>query len=87
MDLSMQIHSGIRQEQNLSAQTLQSVQLLQMTTHELEVAIEKELSENPLLEMDAPSDSSNEEEKRIESDTENENPLNEFSADDFPKDY
>lgn len=87
MDLSMQIHSGIRQEQNLSAQTLQSVQLLQMTTHELEVAIEKELSENPLLEMDAPSDSSNEEEKRIESDIENENPLNEFSADDFPKDY
>ena len=52
MDISMQMFSGLKQEQNLSAQTLQSVQLLQMTTGELEATIAKELEENPLLEMD-----------------------------------
>jgi RNA polymerase sigma-54 factor len=52
MDISMQMFSGLKQEQNLSAQALQSVQLLQMTTGELEATIAKELEENPLLEMD-----------------------------------
>lgn len=88
MNLSMQINSGIRQEQNLSIQAIQSAELLQKTTQELQVAIEKELEENPLLEMDDSGDYSSEEEGKGKEDSEfpeGESSLTEVGAEEYPK--
>lgn len=49
MDLGMQLNA--RLEQNLSVQMLQSVNILQMTTQELDLAVKEEVEENPLLEF------------------------------------
>ena len=52
MNLGMQIGQSQRLEQNISPQMLQAAAILQKTSQELEVAINEELSANPLLEMD-----------------------------------
>lgn len=57
MDLGIQLKQGVRIEQNLSPQMLQSVKMLQMNSIELETAISEELAENPLLEADDAPDS------------------------------
>lgn len=57
MDLGLQIKQGVRLEQNLSPQMLQSVKMLQMNSLELETAISQELENNPLLEADDAPDS------------------------------
>ncbi len=57
MDLGIQLKQGVRLEQNLSPQMLQSVKMLQMNSIELETAISEELAENPLLEADDAPDS------------------------------
>lgn len=57
MDLGIQLKQGVRMEQNLSPQMLQSVKMLQMNSLELEAAISQELEENPLLEADDAPDS------------------------------
>ena len=51
MDLGMQLGQGMRTEQNLSPQMLQSINILQMNTLDLETAIKQEVENNPLLEI------------------------------------
>src|SRR5574344_90866 len=51
MDLGMQLGQGMRTEQNLSPQMLQSINILQMNTLDLETAIKQEVESNPLLEI------------------------------------
>ncbi len=48
----MQIGQSQRLEQNISPQMLQAAAILQKTSQELDIAINEELSANPLLEMD-----------------------------------
>lgn len=57
MDLGIQLKQGMKLEQNLSPQMLQSIKLLQMNSMELETTISQELEANPLLEMDETPDS------------------------------
>lgn len=57
MDLGIQLKQGMKLEQNLSPQMLQSIKLLQMNSMELETTISQELEANPLLEMDETLDS------------------------------
>ena len=57
MDLGIQLKQGMKLEQNLSPQMLQSIKMLQMNTIELQTAISQELEVNPLLEADEPDDS------------------------------
>ncbi|MBP5247269.1 MAG: RNA polymerase factor sigma-54 [Fibrobacter sp.] len=57
MDLGIQLKQGMKLEQNLSPQMLQSIKMLQMNTIELQTAISQELEVNPLLEADEPADS------------------------------
>ncbi|MCQ2104979.1 MAG: RNA polymerase factor sigma-54 [Fibrobacter sp.] len=52
MDLGINIGTSQRLEQTLSPQLLQSVNILQKTSLELETAIKDELESNPLLELD-----------------------------------
>lgn len=52
MNLGMQIGQSQRLEQNISPQMLQAAAILQKTSQELDIAINEELSANPLLEMD-----------------------------------
>ena len=74
MNLGMQLGTNVKLEQALTAQMLQSVQILQMTTQDLELAVKQELNENPLLEMDEneaeemSTEDTPEEEKYLESD-------------------
>jgi len=56
MDLGIQLKQGLKLEQNLSPQMLQSIKMLQMNTIELQTAITQELEANPLLEADEPDD-------------------------------
>lgn len=51
MNLGMQLNQGVRLEQNLSPQMLQSITILQMNTLDLETAIKQETEQNPLLEL------------------------------------
>lgn len=51
MNLSMNLHQGMRLEQKLAPQMIQAVTILQMNTIELEAAIKEELETNPLLEV------------------------------------
>lgn len=52
MDLGMNLGTSQRLEQTLSPQLLQSINILQKTSLELETAIKDELESNPLLELD-----------------------------------
>ena len=52
MDLGIQLKQGMKLDQTLSPQMLQSIKMLQMNSMELETAISQELEVNPLLEMD-----------------------------------
>ena len=52
MNMGMQLGQSQRLEQNISPQMLQSAQILQKTAQELDVAINEELSTNPLLELE-----------------------------------
>ena len=52
MNMGMQLGQSQRLEQNLSPQMLQSATILQKTAQELDVAINEELSTNPLLELE-----------------------------------
>ena len=61
MNLGMNLHQGLRLEQKLAPQMIQAVNILQMNTLELEVAIKEEIETNPLLEViEHDSDSSHE---------------------------
>lgn len=51
MNLGMQLNQGVRLEQTLSPQMLQSITILQMNTLDLETAIKQETEQNPLLEL------------------------------------
>ncbi|NLO24007.1 MAG: RNA polymerase factor sigma-54 [Fibrobacter sp.] len=51
MNLGIQINQGTRLEQSLSPQMIQSVNILQMNTLDLELAVKEELEQNPLLEL------------------------------------
>jgi RNA polymerase sigma-54 factor len=51
MNLGMQLNQGVRLEQNLSPQMLQSITILQMNSLDLETAIKQETEQNPLLEL------------------------------------
>ena len=57
MDLGIQLKQGMKLDQTLSPQMLQSIKMLQMNSMELETAISQELEVNPLLEMDETPDS------------------------------
>lgn len=52
MDIGMNLGTSQRLEQTLSPQLLQSINILQKTSLELETAIKDELESNPLLELD-----------------------------------
>lgn len=52
MDIGMNLGTSQRLEQTLSPQLLQSINILQKTSLELETAIKDELENNPLLELD-----------------------------------
>ena len=52
MNLGMQIGQSQRLEQNVSPQMLQAAAILQKTSQELDIAINEELSTNPLLELE-----------------------------------
>lgn len=52
MDLGMNLGTSQRLEQTLSPQLLQSINILQKTSLELETAIKDEVESNPLLELD-----------------------------------
>ncbi|MCL2260228.1 MAG: RNA polymerase factor sigma-54 [Fibromonadales bacterium] len=52
MPMQMNISQGVRLDQKLSAQAILAAQLLQMSSLELEDAIQQELETNPLLEVD-----------------------------------
>lgn len=56
MNIGMQLGINAKLEQNLTAQMLQSIGVLQMTTQELELAVKQEIEVNPLLEMADPDD-------------------------------
>jgi RNA polymerase sigma-54 factor len=56
MTMQMNISQGMRLDQKLSAQTVLAAQILQMNSLELEAAIQQELEDNPLLEIDESSD-------------------------------
>lgn len=56
MSIGMQLGVNAKLEQNLSAQMLQSIGVLQMTTQELELAVKQEIEVNPLLEIADPDD-------------------------------
>lgn len=60
MDLNLQLGTRLKQEQTLSAQMLQSVNILQMNSLELETAIKQEIEVNPLLETVEPGESAEE---------------------------
>lgn len=62
MDLGMNLGTSQRLEQTLSPQLLQSINILQKTSLELETAIKDELESNPLLELD---DSMPDEEREV----------------------
>jgi len=51
MNLGMNMHQGMRLEQKLAPQMIQAVNILQMNTLELELAIKEEIETNPLLEV------------------------------------
>lgn len=65
MDLGMNLAQGQRLEQTLSPQLLQSINILQKTSLEIETAIKEEVESNPLLELD---DSVPEEEREVRDD-------------------
>lgn len=52
MDIGMHLGQGMRLEQTLSPQMLQSITILQMNTLDLETAIKQEVETNPLLEIE-----------------------------------
>ena len=52
MNMNMQLGQSQRLEQNISPQMLQSATILQKTAQELDMAINEEISANPLLELD-----------------------------------
>lgn len=56
MDLGIQLKQGMKLDQNLSPQMLQSIKMLQMNTIELQAAITQEIETNPLLEAEEPVD-------------------------------
>lgn len=51
MNIGMQMNQGVRLEQTLSPQMLQSITILQMNALDLETAIKQETEQNPLLEL------------------------------------
>ncbi|MCF0221835.1 MAG: RNA polymerase sigma-54 factor, partial [Fibrobacter sp.] len=61
-DLGMSLGTSQRLEQTLTPQLLQSVNILQKTSMEIETAIKDEVESNPLLELD---DSVPEEEREV----------------------
>ncbi|MCQ2107488.1 MAG: RNA polymerase factor sigma-54 [Fibrobacter sp.] len=65
LDLGMNLAQGQRLEQTLSPQLLQSINILQKTSLEIETAIKEEVESNPLLELD---DSVPEEEREVRDD-------------------
>jgi RNA polymerase sigma-54 factor len=72
MPMQMNISQGMKIDQKLSAQTILASQILQMSSLELETAIQQELETNPLLEIDESSEDSDENSEDNES-GENEN--------------
>ncbi len=56
MPMQMNIAQGMRLDQKLSAQAILTSQILQMSSLELEAAIQQELETNPLLEIDESSE-------------------------------
>ncbi len=83
MDLGLQLNTGLRLEQKLSPQMIQSLKLLQVTALDLEVMIKQELEINPLLEIEEEIDlqapASNEDNDK-ESKEEREDSLEELSS-------
>lgn len=65
LDLGMNLAQGQRLEQTLSPQLLQSINILQKTSLEIETAIKEEVESNPLLELD---DNVPEEEREVRDD-------------------
>lgn len=65
MDLGMNLGTSQRLEQTLSPQLLQSINILQKTSLEIETAIKEEVESNPLLELD---DNVPEEEREVRDD-------------------
>lgn len=65
MDIGMNLGTGLKQEQTLSPQLLQSINILQKTSLEIETAIKEEVENNPLLELD---DSAPDEEREVRDD-------------------
>lgn len=65
MDLGINLGASQRLEQTLSPQLLQSINILQKNSLEIETAIKEEVEENPLLELD---DSVPEEEREVRDD-------------------
>ncbi len=58
--MDLQLGTGLRQEQTLSVQMLQAVNILQMNSQDLELTVKHELEENPMLELeDSESDAEN----------------------------
>lgn len=65
MDLGMNLGTSQRLEQTLSPQLLQSINILQKTSLELDTAIKEEVESNPLLELD---DSEPDEDREVRED-------------------
>jgi RNA polymerase sigma-54 factor len=69
--MQMNISQGMQIDQKLSAQAILASQILQMSSLELEAAIQQELETNPLLEIDESSEE-NLEEMDVDSESQNE---------------
>ncbi|MCL2207131.1 MAG: RNA polymerase factor sigma-54 [Fibromonadales bacterium] len=69
MPMQMNISQGMRLDQRLSAQAILTAQILQMSSLELEAAIQQELETNPLLEVDESSEMETEETEQEEKNT------------------
>ena len=63
MPMQINISQGMQIDQKQSAQTILTAQILQMSSLELEAAIQQELEANPLLEMDESGEDEQDDEK------------------------
>ena len=86
MRMSFGLETRQKQEQRLSPRMIQSMEVLQMGEIELQERVEKEISENPTLEMDVADPTlPDEQQEQVDSDqpTENEtvSPATTTSAD------
>jgi RNA polymerase sigma-54 factor len=81
MELGLQMNVGMRLEQKLTPQMIQSLKILQVTTIELEQMIKIEMETNPVLEMDAEEWDDERSEDRDDSgdDYDSEDPLDELN--------